>query len=393
MHKNTYLNKLITAFVYYLFIDHIVFFINAITLTLIGPSPIDTILVYIIFAILLLRALPEIILSKINLLYLLIYFIIAFSILFGYMLYQTAYSYDLVLRVIFSSYLCIVIVSNINDLDYLVVTLLKSAKPLLIMMIIGFLLNQFVIGTEWLTNKMPFSYMFLSPVLLEIWNIKRKFNIKGLILIVISIMIMIIFGSRGPILSLVVYFILLFFTFHNVKEKFIKITLLFVLVLVLFSNYYEILDYIYNVGLKFGVESKVLSLLFQENIFFDNGRNLIYEKTWGLILESPILGKGMFADRYYFKGQYTHNIFLEILLNYGFIIGIIFIILLIYIIIKSFYSQSKTYKELIIFFISIGFIPLLVSGSFWVQKEFFALITLCLFQFNKIKINTFNQAK
>lgn len=368
----------VVSFIYYLFIDHLVFFINAITLPIIGPTPIDTILIYIIFGILFFRGLLSINLFKIRLISIILYFLITISILIGFIINRVAFDFDLIFQVIFSSFLSIFLINNLRNLDFLSEELLKISKTILIIMIIGFLLNQYAVGTIWLTNRLPFSYMMLTPILLEIWSLKRKFSVIGFVLVTISIFIMIIFGSRGPLFSLIAFVFLLFFILPKNRQRKIGLTLILIGSVILFIFIPNILSFVYDIGLNFGVESKTLLLISQENLFYDNGRFLLYEQSWLLFLESPLFGKGMFADRLFLSGNYVHNVFLEILLNFGFIFGFPLILSLIFIIFRVVTSKNKTHKELFVFFIAIGFIPLLVSGSFWVQKEFFALIAIGL---------------
>lgn len=373
-------SSLIIAFIYYMFIDQIIFFINAVTLSIIGPTPFDTILVYLVLGILLSRAILYNSNYKVSTPFLFIILFLIASIIIGFLLFYSYIEINLILRILFSSILCLLIVNELKNPKSLVETLLKTARPLLVIMLLGFLINLYIIRTEWNTNKMPFSYMLLAPTLLEIWKMKRHFKVFDLLLVLISFIILVIFGSRGPIFALIIYLILFLFLFSSAKRKFMYTLLLILVGIMLFSYIPNTLNFFYNMGLSLGVESKLLSLITQNDVFFDNGRFELFETTWNLIIASPLTGKGVFSDRYFLNNTYPHNLLFELLLNYGLILGSVIVIGIIYGITKSLLSKNVVYKELILFLFILGFVPLLFSGSFWTQKEFFALLGFSIFQ-------------
>ena len=84
---------------------------------------------------------------------------------------------------------------------------------------------------------------------------------------------------------------------------------------------------------------------------------------------------------------YTHNILLEIIGNFGIIIGSILIILLIFLIVRSLLSKEKKYTNLIIIWLSLGFFHLMVSGSYLTDIKFWILLGLL---FNKSRDLNYN---
>jgi len=87
---------------------------------------------------------------------------------------------------------------------------------------------------------------------------------------------------------------------------------------------------------------------------------------WGLAGEVSILG------------AYSHNFFIEIMISSGVILGSIIIMIYIYHLIKNIQLSNKESRLLIIFWFSIGFIPLLVSGTYLTSIQFWVLLGLII---------------
>jgi hypothetical protein len=62
-------------------------------------------------------------------------------------------------------------------------------------------------------------------------------------------------------------------------------------------------------------------MAFSGGLLDDNGRASIAEKALHYISDSIMTGNGMLSDRYLI-GTYCHNIFLEILIDFGIVIGV-----------------------------------------------------------------------
>jgi O-antigen ligase len=84
------------------------------------------------------------------------------------------------------------------------------------------------------------------------------------------------------------------------------------------------------------------------------------------------------------KGAYVHNFFLEIWLEYGLILGSIFISILIYYLTRSLFSAKKGILYFLFFslFFTTGFMKLQFSFSYTLEPTFYMMLALI------IKMNT-----
>ncbi len=85
------------------------------------------------------------------------------------------------------------------------------------------------------------------------------------------------------------------------------------------------------------------------------------------------LGKGLYGDRIV-SDMYAHNILIELLVQYGFILGFLIIIIIIYIIGNGVFSINKRINNLSIIFISSGFLKLFITGSYLNQEPCFYIL-------------------
>lgn len=101
----------------------------------------------------------------------------------------------------------------------------------------------------------------------------------------------------------------------------------------------------------------------------------------------------MAADRRILHGNnsYVHNIFIEVLVNFGVVMGGLINVFLLYFAFKPIFIKDIKKSDMIIIWISIGFAHLLVSSSYLIDFKFWIYLGLGLKYLNtkkkKIKLN------
>ena len=206
---------------------------------------------------------------------------------------------------------------------------------------------------------LPAMYLFVQPKTSD-----KLFSIAMLLLILLG-------GSRGPALILVLFYIVDVLFFGTVKKTWTKLPLILLglFVLVYFSQKY--IDF---------EESRTLSLLERgELITNDTGRGeYVYNIIKQRIFERPILGWGIGADRYFVNGSTAHNIIYELLLEYGIFGGGIIVVFFFGWIVKNYFSRSVLNqhggREMYVIMVFYGILPLMVSSSYLIDIRFGILI-------------------
>ena len=137
----------------------------------------------------------------------------------------------------------------------------------------------------------------------------------------------------------------------------------------------SILEYINNILLNFGIRSRSIYLFLGKDIHL-GGRDLVYQNIIKGILDKPYIGMGLAGDRRINGGGYAHNLLLEILADYGIVLGTILIVSLVFLIVKYLFIKDKEIYNMYIIWLSLGFVHFMVSGSYLIDLRFWILMGL-----------------
>ena len=169
--------------------------------------------------------------------------------------------------------------------------------------------------------------------------------------------------------------------FLNVSLKNPKLWVALILlaaVAIIFGNLIEILiEFARDLASDLGLSTRVLDKYQSGTFAVSDGRVDIREKVMAALAEEPILGLGIYGDRHVAGGQYAHNVFVEILAHYGYLIGAIFLICLAVLLLRAlrFVHKKKESDSLLILLLLLGCnLKLFVSGTYIAEPFFFLLI-------------------
>lgn len=139
-----------------------------------------------------------------------------------------------------------------------------------------------------------------------------------------------------------------------------------------------------------GLSTRSVERFMDSTLFVDDARDSLARHALKIIDTHPLFGIGIGNDYEYLaremgaassdaRGWYPHNIVLEVLAQFGVIIGSLLLLLLIAIVVKAILDQGDSERvRVVLIFVAIGLVPLFVSGSYLDWPSFFALIGICL---------------
>ncbi len=207
--------------------------------------------------------------------------------------------------------------------------------------------------------NMTLSYYMLLPAVLYTYEFYRKHRLLDFLVMVLSVIIIAMIGSRGPLLCWGL-FLLLNVYFANVSAIF---KMLWTAIIIVFAfSFNKILNLFIPILKMFGINSRSLEYFLSGELLSNSGgRDYIYNTISSLILQKPITGNGIGADLMA-TGQHSHNLFLDLLLHYGVLFGGLMICILIVLFIKSFCNTDN--KTIWFMFFCAGFVPSMVSGTY-----------------------------
>lgn len=222
--------------------------------------------------------------------------------------------------------------------------------------------------------NMSICYTLLFPMFYHVIKIKEK---KWYVFIVaLELIIVVFYGSRGQLLCIGVFFLLLMIQKVKIKDRLLLFIIFGMTGIMLFLFKDFIIYIISPIAGRFG--SRTLNMLIQGRLLTDTGRMTIWIKTMAYIKQNPLIGWGVGGELSYLS-SYPHNLYLELFLHYGMLVGTLISVWLTYIIMVRVFFE-KEYNSLIIILFSCAFVPLLLSGTYTEAPLFWMLIGICLKQ-------------
>lgn len=264
----------------------------------------------------------------------------------------------------------------IKDLEILYIYFLRFSKISSVILFFFYVSGLLNMNNE--LYLMGLGYSLLIFVMFLLNDVISQKNIWSAISAIFMILFLFGYASRGILICIFAFFF--FFMYKNIifnknrKESIFIIMLLFIIYLVREN----IINGVFNLFERLNIYSRTLYSLKNGTISQTSGRDIIYSRLWENFSREPFKIRGINAD-YNLVGIYSHNIFLELLYEFGIIFGFIMIIIIIYFIFKSLHVDFGYNKNIILLCLLSIWLPyLLISSSLWVTPHFWLFIGLII---------------
>lgn len=241
-------------------------------------------------------------------------------------------------------------------------------------------------------DYMSFAYMMLSPImicLIQEWQKKRV----QLVLPIAASVVLFVIGCRGAAVALAFFLVVCFLDLYfrggrTVRHLFVKLIMVIGAVLI-GLNLNSIMKKMVILLDSFGFSSRTLeALLLGKGLFIKSIKSDGRQSIWKQAIDNiGIMGKGLFGDRTvildeYHHPVYPHNFILEVMVDFGMVIGSIlvisFIILVIKAVFKSYKSNDMQKIQMTYAMLTILLIKHMVSASFLTSFDFWFYIGLAM---------------
>jgi len=204
----------------------------------------------------------------------------------------------------------------------------------------------------------------------------RLYKIMCFVFLFVQITAVLASGGRGGAVLIFIYLVFMFISLINKHEKLLKYFLFFVGIGI---GVGLLLPNLMNIPVFKVSFDRAFSYLSNGGINWagTSNRNFIYEESISLILDSPLVGYGLFGM--WNVSTLPHNIFLEVLLQGGLIYFMFFILFMIIIIKKLLKLIKLNPKNRVIIIIALyPFIMLIFSGSYISNAQFWFVLSFIL---------------
>lgn len=238
-------------------------------------------------------------------------------------------------------------------------------------------------------NYMRFGYAMLPSVIMFAYALfDSKFrSVFWLAAFLLSSLLMLIYGSRGTIVALLIYTVLIFVSSKTISAKkkllFLVIVTTLTLTIIEFDLLTKGLDYLYfDMGIKTYSLAKLRMMTASGLAVSSSGRDTLYKALVEIIKKSPAIGHGVGAtQRYLGEGYTAHNIFLQILVETG-IVGLICWSLMWFFCLIEYFRIGKTrgtgFYRIVTMLGAISFGRLLVSSDMWLRPEYWFFTSMLI---------------
>ena len=223
-------------------------------------------------------------------------------------------------------------------------------------------------------HNMGAAYALLPHTLICIVAALQKYKTWKLVVASASVVMLLAYGTRGPIACLA-FFIVAYIVFIK-RVKGIKNLAVVVAGVTLLAVFYEqMLDaLIYIVGDTMGMSTRVIDGIANNSIAEDEARTWIAQTLMNELANGNCtLGYGLLGA-YNFTGGYPHNFFVDVLFTFGYVIGGLLLILLAVSVAKAYKRSLREERVFLLVLFSSGFMHLMFSGTFVYDADFYIFL-------------------
>lgn len=367
----------------------IIRFINEIVNLVFPNTPVDTAICYaIILAIIVLSLRPILLRMKADDYFFLIMFILAFllsALFFQPNYYRIGETWP---RFFFTVFPFFFIGRALQDYNMLL-NYLRSISKWMILSAIGYylIIVSSGIGIGSYAYDMDYAYKLLPGVLVMLFFSLSEYRVLDWLFVLMGLIGIFLAGTRGPILCIAAFLtIYLIINIGKTKAIFRFIPVIFIGGFIAFSSVFtqwadKLNQYLANIG----VYNRIFDKLLNGGLYESYGRDVIREAVIAAIQTHPFRGYGIMGDRIiilnseYDAATYSHNLILEVLCQYGVVLGSLLLIALFITVLNKLVKAKDLYERVfVVMLICLGIVKLMLSGSYLYEPYLFLLIGVCI---------------
>lgn len=270
---------------------------------------------------------------------------------------------------------------SIIEKHILYITMLKTSYYMTALISLVFFFNWFSSPG---TYNMSFSYSLLYPLLFHLNEFLNERKTIYLVLSLYQIFLILLYGSRGAVLCFSIFIIIkVVLSIKSIVWKTAIIGLGGIALVLFYVNFESIGNYVLRFFAQNGYYSRTIESFFNGSILQSSGRTAIQDKSFDMIMQKPIVGWGV-GGEVQLLDTYPHNIFIELLLNFGILLGGLACVWVVISVLQIFILKSGSIRDLVFIYLCAGFIPLLLSSTYLKQYEVFIFTFLSFQAFSRV---------
>lgn len=236
-----------------------------------------------------------------------------------------------------------------------------------------------------------FGYNLLLPVCTFLFKGLHEKDVKSLGFAAIGVIMIFIGGARGPFLGIILFCALYILMETSSSRHKVRNIMLVVFIGGLFFVYYRaIFTMLGDTLASFGISSRTITKLLEGGISEDNGRYLIWANAINHIKAHPFGSGAMGARNALYQIHYVghpHNLFLELLIDYGVILGPIIIVVMIVGSLRIMFAKRYSQWKWVYLLFFAQACSLLTSYTYWHSNGIWGALAVAVCAYKATKNN------
>lgn len=235
--------------------------------------------------------------------------------------------------------------------------------------------------------SLSMSYVALWAVMWQLHAFFKQSNKLALIAAIITTAIILVYGSRNPLIAIAVYVLIQVINNtrgkSNVQKFFSHLFLCLIALLAVFWK--QVLLGVFILFEHFGISSRSINYILEateSDVDMSSGRNDIHEELIKLIYDHPFFGMGICGDSTNMN-ETAHSLYLSIYATYGIIIGTFFLLFIIQQCLSAFKKAKGLDHQVLLLFFCLVFPRGFTGGDIWESDVFWFMMGLVFMILNK----------
>lgn len=218
------------------------------------------------------------------------------------------------------------------------------------------------------------------PAVMLLYGAFRSKSIVDLLLAGTTAFVIFMLGSRGALLGIMVFFLLLLAVGCKRKDR-RSISILFIALICLGLVFWKpVLTWVNGALNRMGSSSRTLQLLLDGNILEPSRRIILYKQMGTELIAHPLAVRGVGGELPFITSVYAHNFVFELLMDFGIALGGIAVLYILFQCGRTVWEavrQDDVFSMTKLIFFSVSVPLALVSGTIWAEVYLWCWLALC----------------
>lgn len=227
--------------------------------------------------------------------------------------------------------------------------------------------------------NMDLAYNMLPHVLLITWIALKELKLWQIPLMLLGFIMILSLGTRGPLLCLILFVAVYLFFFKQSKhQKFLRVITLSITMLAI-SFLEEFMLIMQSIMVQLGMSTRIFDKYFEGEVTSSTGRDYISDTLFRVLNNGSNIGGYGILGSYRFVDTYPHNLLLDFWFSFGWLLGSLLLIILLFIFIKALLTCKDEINKVFLLLLFCGsIVKLMLSSTFIDDSLFFLFVGFCV---------------